>query len=437
MFRVYTAAFLLSFLSVVTVKCSIDLKESVEELTAQIKHLAHKGCLSSDAFKLKRHFLRDRNTTCNDGTPAGYYLKKAHGSKRWIVYLDGGEFCNSGASCGKRYSDMRQLMSSSFWNETRIGSGILSTDPRENPSWWNANQVYVPYCSSDAWSGNASKWETGERFSFLGTRILEKVIEELMRKGLAEAKRLLLSGSSAGGIGVILNLDRLVRRIKMAGLKVEVRGLADSGWYLDMPIPETNQIQQGMAYWRGVVPEDCARRNPTRKWKCYFAENVYRTDSKSPKHSPLFVFQWLYDQAQIAWVVSGTFRMPDDAHKQRQIHNIALQLGFELRKSLNRTKDIACSVFVPSCIAHTILTRDDWLKVMVGGKNLNDAIDEWYQSSGKSLASCRPLIERCPAHAWRFQNCARTCPALDKSLLPRPRSTGSKPDSALPSRSNQ
>ena len=70
-FRVFTAAFLLSFLSVGPVKCSIDLKESVEELTAQIKHLAHKGCFSSDAFKLKRHFLRDRNTTCNDGTPAG------------------------------------------------------------------------------------------------------------------------------------------------------------------------------------------------------------------------------------------------------------------------------------------------------------------------------------------------------------------------------
>ena len=52
---------------------------------------------------------------------------------------------------------------------------------------------------------------------------------------------------SAGGIGVILNLDRLARRIKMAGLKVEVRGLADSGWYLDLPIRETNPIQQGMA----------------------------------------------------------------------------------------------------------------------------------------------------------------------------------------------
>ena len=39
------------------------------------------------------------------------------------------------------------------------------------------------------------------------------------------------------------------------------------------------------SYWNGVVPDDCARRNPTEKWKCYFGEHVYRTDSKSPKPS--------------------------------------------------------------------------------------------------------------------------------------------------------
>ena len=63
---------------------------------------------------------------------------------------------------------------------------------------------------------------------------------------------------SAGGIGVILNLDRLAQRLKMAGLKVHVRGLADSGWYLDipacqgdskncLPAQENNIIKQGMA----------------------------------------------------------------------------------------------------------------------------------------------------------------------------------------------
>lgn len=44
-------------------------------------------------------------------------------------------------------------------------------------------------------------------------------------------------------------------------------------------------ILLSFSYWNGVVPEDCARRNPTEKWKCYFGEHVYRTDSNSPKHS--------------------------------------------------------------------------------------------------------------------------------------------------------
>ena len=38
------------------------------------------------------------------------------------------------------------------------------------------------------------------------------------------------------------------------------------------------------SYWRGIVPTDCARRNPLKKWKCYFGEHVYKTDSASPKH---------------------------------------------------------------------------------------------------------------------------------------------------------
>ncbi|KAL9969046.1 hypothetical protein ACROYT_G021210 [Oculina patagonica] len=445
MFRVFTAAFCLSFLSIAVVDCSIDLKESVAELTAQFNHLLHlaKGCFSRDAFSMNRHYLQDRNVTCNDGTSAGYYLRKARGSKRWIVYLEGGEFCDSAASCDERYKNMKELMSSRHWSKTKEGNGILSTDPSENPSWWNANHVYIPYCSSDAWSGNASRWETGERFSFLGTRILEKVIKELMFKGLYHAKHLLLAGSSAGGIGVILNLDRLARRLHMAGLKVQVRGLADSGWYLDIPAchggkmncqpaQETNMIKQGMAYWRGVVPDDCARRNPAEKWRCYFAENVYRTDSKSPQHSPLFVFQWLYDQAQIAWAVS---QMPEKQNDNNYISSIAFSLGEQLKQSFNRTKGLACAVFAPSCYSHTILTRDDWLKVMVGGKNLNDALDDWYQSSSDGSANCRTLIE----NECHHPQCDKTCPPTDLPSRKAPRSHGVpiKPssDRAFPSRS--
>lgn len=437
MFRVFTAVLYGVVLSIASVNCTIEDGDIIAELTEQLLHLVRTCRYANDAFQMKLYRLDDRNATCNDGTPAGYYLRKVHGSKRWIVYLEGGWFCDSAASCRVRHHRMKELMSSKRWSSTKRGIGLLSPDPRENPSWWNANHVYVPYCSSDAWSGNASSWETGERFSFLGTRILARVIEELLPLGLYHAKHLLLAGSSAGGIGVILNLDRIAMRLKMAGAKVQVRGLADSGWYLmghDCPLTRrcravghrncdpAQAIEQGMAYWRGIVPDDCARRNPTKKWKCYFGEHVYRTDSKSPKPTPLFVFQWLYDVAQLAWTLSGSFNVPSEATMKDIDVQCVLSLGEKLKQSFNRTKGAVCAVFAPSCVSHTILTRNDWLKVMVGGKTLNDALDAWYQSTGHSSGSCNTLIES----ECNYPQCDKTCFKLSLPPLTRksPRSQG-------------
>lgn len=401
MFRVFICVVVFS---VVHVNCALN--DTKAELNAQVAYLS-KIC-PSDVSQMELHTLADKNATCNDGTTAGYYMRKANGSKRWIVYLEGGWFCHSPASCRERNRTMRELMTSNGWKTAKRGMGILSPNPRENPSWWNANHVYIPYCSSDVWSGNASKRETGGQFSFLGTRILARVIEELLPEGLYHAKHLLLAGSSAGGVGVILNLDRLALRLKMAGSKVKVRGLADSGWFLaGEELPMTSAaIRYGMNYWRGIVPTDCARRNPLKKWKCYFGEHVYKTDSASPKHAPLFVFQWLYDKAQLAWVLSGIFNVT----REKVTAKIAIKLGKKMNESLSNTDGLACAVFAPSCVSHTILTRNDWLKVRVSGRNLDDALNAWYrhQSSDPNTDSCKTLIE----NNCYYPQCDKTCPKI-------------------------
>lgn len=46
-------------------------------------------------------------------------------------------------------------------------------------------------------------------FSFMGAEVLAQVIRDLMPLGLESARSLLLAGSSAGGTGVMLNLDRI------------------------------------------------------------------------------------------------------------------------------------------------------------------------------------------------------------------------------------
>lgn len=112
-------------------------------------------------------------------------------------------------------------------------NGILSSSPTTNPYWWDANHVFIPYCSSDIWSGDASP---PNEMAFLGSRIIDEVIKELQRTTVYrfnDAKFVLLAGSSAGAAGVMINLDRVAAMISQSGSRADVRGLADSGWILD------------------------------------------------------------------------------------------------------------------------------------------------------------------------------------------------------------
>lgn len=102
-------------------------------------------------------------------------------------------------------------MTSNTWTPTRDVGGILSPLASENPYWYNANHVFVPYCSSDSWSGSRSKPETRDGFRFMGSLIVQQVMADLIPLGLGhpQGADLLMAGSSAGGLGVMLNLDRV------------------------------------------------------------------------------------------------------------------------------------------------------------------------------------------------------------------------------------
>lgn len=94
----------------------------------------------------------------------------------------------------------------------------------------------------------------------MGSLIIKEVVNELLSKGLDKAKVLLLAGIrsvpinyvlvnirsplslaqrltlsaiSAGGVGVLVNVDRVAEQLRSRGHQgVQVRGLADSGWAL-------------------------------------------------------------------------------------------------------------------------------------------------------------------------------------------------------------
>ncbi|KAG5676925.1 hypothetical protein PVAND_006722 [Polypedilum vanderplanki] len=327
---------------------------------------------SNKSTKLKRVFLSNRDITCNDGSQAGFYLRKSPGSRRWVVFFEGGWHCYDHKSCKMRWTKMRHLMTSTTWPETRDVGGILSPLQSENPYWFNANHVFVPYCSSDSWSGNRSKPETRDSFRFMGSLIVRQVIADLIPLGLGNAQGtdLLMAGSSAGGLGVMLNMDKIRAFLQdERGLNVHVRGVSDSGWFLDREpfLPGTiagaEAVRQGWKLWNGVLPEDCVAEQK-EPWRCYFGHRLYNT-----LKSPLFIFQWLFDEAQMR---ADNVGAPVTPQQWDYIH----EMGGALRKSLENVT----AVFAPSCIGHSVLTKRDWQNIKIDDVSLTDSLRCWENS---------------------------------------------------------
>jgi hypothetical protein len=102
------------------------------------------------------HSTSSPTAICNDGSRGGFYIRKGK-SDLWIIQLMGGGFCFDEISCSGRWNNSRSLMSSSGYAKTKKGSGILSSDSNENKHFYSATQVFIPYCSSDSFSGNINK----------------------------------------------------------------------------------------------------------------------------------------------------------------------------------------------------------------------------------------------------------------------------------------
>ncbi|XP_016359676.1 inactive palmitoleoyl-protein carboxylesterase notum1b [Sinocyclocheilus anshuiensis] len=65
---------------------------NMESFMTQVKNLAQSlyPCSTQKLDQeMKLQFLRNSSVTCNDGSPAGYYIKESRGSRRWLMFLEG------------------------------------------------------------------------------------------------------------------------------------------------------------------------------------------------------------------------------------------------------------------------------------------------------------------------------------------------------------
>lgn len=127
------------------------------------------------------------------------------------------------------------------------GRDIMDGDTTKNPDFFGHNHVIIPYCSSDLWLGEESQGpecncsdltcfsyqpdSSNLQFTFRGKKIFQSIFKQLqMEYGMDDAIEVVISGSSAGGVGAI-NHAQWVRDQLVPETKLLV--LFDSSWFVN------------------------------------------------------------------------------------------------------------------------------------------------------------------------------------------------------------
>jgi hypothetical protein len=276
---------------------------------------------------------------CNDGTPAVFYFRPGStpaGLTRWVIELQGGGGCTNPDGCARRWCHVGTNFGMTQMTSTLAPAGGVQMDGIEyrgaafaNP-FNDYNHVFVRYCSSDEWSGrsgplpvDATDPVTGApvqfQIDFRGADILDAVITTLRQTAgvppvytlqpgatvpmpdLDTAGYVLLAGASAGGGGVINNVDRLAATLVAANPAVEVQAMIDSTFGPNASDLEWSTSKMCAAFgacnWQAVLaagtamyPRDgddsCqtwhAANDPANAWRCDDTDHVIRNHLTTP-----------------------------------------------------------------------------------------------------------------------------------------------------------
>ena len=90
--------------------------------------------------------------------------------------------------------------------------------------------MYVPYCSSDWYTGTRDASPLTQNFTFHGHFIIEALVKDLIaRTEIAAAEKVVLMGGSAGAIGTEANCDFVAEELQALNPSIEVKCVSDSG----------------------------------------------------------------------------------------------------------------------------------------------------------------------------------------------------------------
>eukprot|EP01147_Barroeca_monosierra_P006562 gene6562-7514_t len=350
------------------------------------------------------HLLSDSKARCMDGSQAGYYIRPGSdvNSTRFVINLQGGGECADEKSCKAKLKT--SLGSSNYFPRTVSSFGQYQDfDCNHNELLCGWTMVYIPYCSQDLHSGqiaNPSPATWGLYFS--GAFIVQTVLAELTRHfELSKATEVVLSGQSAGGIGIWYHLDMLSELLPNA----RVVGAPIAGFYFPAyPYEGINHTTSTLAdfrpqawpghftLWNSSVDASCKLAFQSKPWLCMLANVSYDYIS-----TPVFISEAQTDQVVILAhdSIPPTYvRAPPE---MRYIEKWKENMTQALQRPALSKRD---GVFSPACFIHTDFS---WSQPTIKGYSFITAFNIWFTTrcavnlQDTCGVMCNPT---CPSFTW-------------------------------------
>ena len=213
---------------------------------------------------------------CRDGSASGLYVRYGT-SKNFFIYLEGGGVCLNDFFCGINPKNVNQTQNAESILAGAAGmpavkqapgnDGIFKNDPRNPVKDWNA--VYVPYCTGDIWGGNKPNATFPPGFEGLGGNTTGQhqfvgfnntsIVLGRVAATFPDGDKSLITGSSAGGIGALLNAHRLADLMRKQGSRSRGFVVSDSA----VPFKDDFLATCTQKIWRDLwglnpsFPSDC------------------------------------------------------------------------------------------------------------------------------------------------------------------------------------
>uniref|UniRef100_A0A1J3IVF1 Pectin acetylesterase n=1 Tax=Noccaea caerulescens TaxID=107243 RepID=A0A1J3IVF1_NOCCA len=333
---------------------------------------------------------------CLDGSLPAYNLDRGFGagSNNWLLQFEGGGWCNDIASCVDRSMTFRG--STRLMSKTVVFSGILSNNASLNPDFYNWNRVRLRYCDGGSVAGDTQFGNGTSLLYFRGQRIWNAIILDLLPKGLAKARKALLTGCSAGGLSTFQHCDNFTSYLPKTA---NVKCMSDAGFFLDAIDVASNRTMR--SFYSQLVSLQGIQKNLDPKCThaffpepslCFFPQYVLRFIK-----TPFFILNSAYDVFQFhhGLVPPSADRTGRWNRCKRNVtacnpHQLDALQGF--RKDMlgalmnffrNSTRG---GMFINSCFDHCQSSQQNtWLSPIsprISNKTIAATVGDWYFGRG-------------------------------------------------------